>query len=140
MARPLKFTMEGVEEARIGEAHKVKGHERFALHVRAYDGFDPSEDTLYARVEAAPDENGAFARIDRGSPYFEDVLSRQSEDIQTVPDQDGVYASYIASNSYPVEAIRPRVVDHSGGFQVDLTVFTTGWAESSSEYREPGSP
>lgn len=138
MARPLKLNSpEEAETAKSGESFEVKGHERFGLYIRAYDGFDPSNDELAVRVEGAPASDMEFARIDRGAPKVQDVLRLEDGDLEE-SDEDGVYTGFIASNSYPIEALRANILKHSGGFKVDATVFVTGAGEAAYMYREPG--
>ena len=146
MARPLKWkSNDAATETETGRAQSTKGHDEFGLYVKAYDGFDPANDTLEVRVEGSVDEGNVdgnvedYAPIDRGAPAVEDVLSITQDGVRESDENDGVYVGYIGSNSFPVESLRASIKAHSGGFSVDTYVLATGSTQAAYRYSTPDS-
>jgi hypothetical protein len=137
MAKPLKWkSLDNASETGPGVIQATKGHDEFALYVRAFNGFDPSTDTLTVRVEGSESEED-FAPIDRGAPETPNSLSVSEDDFTESEENAGVFASYIGSNSFPIDNLRANCTSHSGGFNVDAYVYVLGSSQASYRFQEP---
>jgi hypothetical protein len=137
MAKPLKWkSLDGVSATGPGVIQATKGHDKFGLYVRAFDGFDPSTDTLTVRIEASETEED-FAPVDRGAPAVDDVLSITEGDFVESEENAGVYASYTGSNSFPIDNLRANCTAHSGGFTVEAYVYVSGSGEAAHRFQTP---
>lgn len=153
MARPLKWkSHDGATTTGAGDAQSTKGHDDLALFVEAYNGFDPSNDTLEVLVEGTVDYGANspedFAPINSSLPGgghtlgggTGDNVSVISDDFVESDENSGRYVAYLGSNSFAVEILRANILSHSGGFDVDSTILVNGSGEAAYRYSTPEGP
>jgi hypothetical protein len=146
MARPLKWkSHDAATGTGPGREQSTKGHDDIALFVEAYDGFDPSTDTLEVRVEGTVVYEGEtdpqdFAQIDRGAPEVDDALFLDQTDFEDSAENSGRYVAYVGANSFAIEIVRANIATHSGGFSVDTTVLVNGAGEAAYRFSTPDGP
>jgi hypothetical protein len=94
--------------------------------------FDPSTDTLELRLEVSP--NGEYyAPVDNASPAADDVLFMSGADLTQNQDR---YVAYSTYHNAPIEYIRPNIVTHSGGFEVTVYMFLSGWTDRAVSFQQ----
>lgn len=115
-----------------GQEHKTRAHPQIGMWVKAGPNFDPSTDTLELRLEVSP--NGEYyAPVDNASPAADDVLFVTGGDL--VADNNR-YVKYTTYHNAPIEYIRPNIVTHSGGFEVTVYMFLSGWTDRAVSFQE----
>lgn len=115
-----------------GNHHKTRAHPQIGMWVETGSDFDPGTDDLELRLEVSPNGD-KYAPIDNASPDLSDVMFVDGSDLTETGDSYAIYKSY---HNAPIEYIRPNIVTHSGGFEVTVYMFLSGWTDRGVSFQE----
>ena len=130
MSQPVRRrTLTQTTEAGAGEELITRAHPQMGLFVTV-EGIDPSVDTFEITLECSP-TGEYWARFD--SPPVDDLFFIDQDDLNETHDPN-VYAAYVSQHNQVVELVRPNILEHSGGFEVTVDVFLSGWTQRGSSF------
>ena len=133
MSEPRQLVgLENVTSTGPGKEHKTRAHPQIGMWVEAGPNFTQGTDSLELRLEVSP--NGEYyAPIDNASPVASDIMFVDGDELTEDGDSYVLYKSY---HNAPIEYIRPNIVTHSGGFEVTVYMFLSGWTDRAVSFQE----
>lgn len=135
MARQAKVrAVEAAAGPTQGDLVSTKGHPQIGILVIA-NGFEEG-DEVTVRLDAmhegeGDDVSAPVVLVNPGANNME-VTHTDLEDIN----DDGTATAFGVAHNIPAEYVRPRIVDMTGDFTVDVWIYSNGWSGPARSYRE----